>query len=332
MHLLYLEKIYSSKSRSLLYQKYDYLVIESTGISEPLPVATTFDYRDDEGKSLSDVATLDTMVTVVDGANLVQNYTSVDFIKDRGESLGDDDERTLVDLLVEQIEFANVIVINKIDLINTKQLAFVKSIIKSLNIKAKIIETTNSKVDTHLIINTGLFDFEEAENHPLWAQELHNFQDHLPETEEYGINSFVFRAREPFDPVKLNAFMQQDWQGVIRSKGFFWLASRPDFVGELAQAGAFVSHQGAGRWWISTPKTEWPDDKALIQDILSDWHDFYGDRKQEIVFIGLDSDMDETKIRKSLEDCLIKDYEANPQSYQNIDDPMPQWFEDTIEA
>jgi len=201
--------------------KFDYLLIESTGISEPLPVATTFDFRDEEGLSLSDVSQLDTMVTVVDAANLIKHYSSTDFLKDKGESLGDDDERTLVDLLVEQIEFANVIILNKIDLVSKPELETVKAIIRGLNAKAKIIETMQSNVDMSEVMDTGLFDLEEAQEHPLWAQELYNPKAHIPETEEYGITSFVYRARAPFDPAKIHAFFNQQWPGVVRAKGFF---------------------------------------------------------------------------------------------------------------
>ena len=170
-------------------RKFDYLLIESTGISEPLPVATTFDFRDENGNSLSDVSELDTMVTVVDAANLIRNYSSTDFLKDKGESLGEDDERTLVDLLVEQIEFANVILLNKIDLISKVELKIVKALIRGLNAKAKIIETTLSKVNLEDVIDTGLYDLEEAQEHPLWAQELYNPDEHVPETEEYEKNN-----------------------------------------------------------------------------------------------------------------------------------------------
>ncbi len=227
--------------------KFDYLLIESTGISEPLPVAATFDFRDENGKSLSDVARLDTMVTVVDAANLIRNYSSTDFLKDGDESLGEDDERTLVDLLVDQIEFANVVILNKVDLVTKEELNTVKAIIRGLNARAEIVETTLSQVDLDQVMDTGLFHFEEAQEHPLWAHELYNFKDHVPETEEYGIVSFVYRAREPFNPEKIHAFLNEEWAGVVRAKGFFWISTRPDFVGEVSQAGAIVRHQGVGR-------------------------------------------------------------------------------------
>ena len=308
--------------------KFDYLIIESTGISEPLPVATTFDFRDEDGNSLSDVSTLDTMVTVVDSANLIKNYSSTDFLKDQGENLGEDDMRTVVSLMVEQIEFANVILLNKIDLISTEELKIVKSIIRSLNAKAKIIETTNSQVSVDQVLNTGLFNFEEAQDHPLWAQELNNFKDHIPETEEYGINSFVYRAREPFDPVKIHAFFNQEWPGIIRAKGFFWLSTRPDFVGEVSQAGALVRHEGIGQWLAAVPKEEWPEDIKAEHANEQNWDEHYGDRKQEIVFIGLIAEMNKDEICKRLDRCLIKDYLENPTHYQTIKDPFPIWFED----
>ena len=311
--------------------KFDYLLIESTGISEPLPVATTFDFRDEEGNSLSDVSTLDTMVTVVDAANLIMNYSSTDYLKDRGESLGEDDERTIVDLMVEQIEFANVVIINKIDLITKEELTIVNSIVRSLNAKAKVIETTQSNVAIDEIMNTGMFDLEEAENHPMWIQELKNFKEHVPETEEYGITSFVYRAMEPFDPQKLLDFFHQEWPGVIRSKGFFWLATRPDFVGEFSQAGPLIRYKGLGRWWAAVPKKDWPQDYEFDQKVRNEWHKDYGDRKQEIVIIGLKTEMDEENMRKALDECLINDYISNQEQYKKIKDPFPAWFDDSEE-
>ncbi|MFK7839092.1 MAG: zinc metallochaperone GTPase ZigA [Bdellovibrionales bacterium] len=306
--------------------KFDYLLIESTGISEPLPVATTFDFRDEDGESLSDISVIDTMVTVVDAANLIKNYSSTDFLKDKGESLGEDDERTLVDLLVEQIEFANVIILNKIDLVSKEELTTVKAIIRGLNAKAKIIETTLSQVDMKEVMDTGLYDLEEAQEHPLWAQELYNPDAHVPETEEYGITSFVYRARDPFDPKKIHAFFNQQWPGVVRAKGFFWLSSRPDFVGEVSQAGAFVTHQGIGRWWAAIPKANWPDGNQFEDVIRQYWTDGYGDRRQEIVFIGLSDQMDKEALTKQLDECLIKTFLTAPEDGEDLADPFPEWF------
>lgn len=306
--------------------RFDYLLIESTGISEPLPVATTFDFRDKYGASLSDVSKLDTMVTVVDAGNLIKNYSSTDFLKDGNESLGDDDERTLVDLMVDQIEFANIILLNKIDLVSAKEIKTVRAIISGLNAKAKIIETTNSQVNINEVMDTGLFDLAEVQEHPLWAQELYNFKEHVPETEEYGITSFVYRARQPFDPSKIFTFFNQPWPGVVRTKGFFWLSTRPDFVGEVSQAGAFVRHQGIGRWWSAIPKNQWPDGIEFENVLKQYWTDDYGDRRQEIVFIGLSVEMDEAAIRQRLDDCLIENYLTTPENLENANDPFPQWF------
>lgn len=306
--------------------KYDYLLIESTGISEPLPVAATFDFRDENNKSLSDVAQLDTMVTVVDAGNLIKNYSSKAFLNEGSESLGKQDERTIVDLLVEQIEFANVIILNKMDLITKNEHEIVRAIIRSLNAKAQIIEAVNSKVRLDQIMNTNLFNFAEAEEHPLWVQELYNFKEHIPETEEYGIHSFIYRARQPFDPLKIHAFFNQEWPGIIRAKGFFWLSTRPDLVGEVSQAGAFVRHQGSGRWWAAVPKESWPDDVGSLQGILKNWDEHYGDRRQEIVFIGLKKEMSEVNIKSQLDACLLKDYLTDPVKYEKIQDPFPEWF------
>jgi len=307
-------------------KRFDYLLIESTGISEPLPVATTFDFRDENEQSLSDVSRLDTMVTVVDAANLIKNYSSTDFLKDKGEVAGEEDERTLVDLLVEQIEFANVILLNKVDLVSEKELKIIRAVIRGLNAKAKIIETNHSKVAMNEVMNTNLYDLKEAQNHPLWAQELYNPDDHTPETEEYGVTSFVYRARDPFDPEKIHSFFNQEWPGVIRAKGFFWISSRPNFVGEVSQAGAFVRHQGIGKWWAAVNEEQWPDDKSFRLNINKIWAKGYGDRRQEIVFIGLKNEMNESLIKNKLDGFLIKNYSINLANTLKYKDPFPEWF------
>ena len=307
-------------------KRFDYLLIESTGISEPLPVATTFDFRDENEQSLSDVSRLDTMVTVVDAANLIKNYSSTDFLKDKGEVAGEADERTLVDLLVEQIEFANVILLNKVDLVSEKELKIIRAVIRGLNAKAKIIETNHSKVAMNEVMNTNLYDLKEAQNHPLWAQELYNPDDHIPETEEYGVTSFVYRARDPFDPEKIHSFFNQEWPGVIRAKGFFWISSRPNFVGEVSQAGAFVRHQGIGKWWAAVNEEQWPDDKSFRLNINKIWAKGYGDRRQEIVFIGLKNEMNESLIKNKLDGFLIKNYSINLANTLKYKDPFPEWF------
>lgn len=312
-------------------KKFDYLLIESTGISEPLPVATTFDFRDENDQSLSDVSRLDTMVTVVDANNLVKNYSSKEFLKDKGEVAGEGDERTLVDLLVEQIEFANVILLNKVDLVTEKELNIVRAVIRGLNAKAKIIETSHSKVAMEEVMDTKSYNLEEAQNHPLWAQELYKPNEHLPETEEYGITSFVYRARDPFNPEKIHAFFNQEWPGVIRAKGFFWISSRPNFVGEVSQAGAFVRHQGIGKWWAAVDEEQWPEGKEFRENINKIWVKGYGDRRQEIVFIGLKNQMDKNLIKNQLDKLLVKNYSFKIENSLRFKDPFPEWFKKKTE-
>lgn len=304
--------------------RFDYLLIESTGIAEPLPVAATFDFRDEDGQSLADVSKLDTMVTVVDAANLLKDYSSADFLADRGETAGDGDNRTLVDLLVEQIEFADVVVLNKISTASPQEREAARTIIAGLNPDAKVIEADFGQVELKEVLGTGRFDFAKAETHPLWFKELHGFADHVPETEEYGIRSFVYRAKKPFDPMKFQAFIDRSWPGVVRAKGFFWLATRPNHVGEISQAGALVRTQKMGLWWTSVPKEQWPRDPGFL-DMMKPYLDpVWGDRRQEIVFIGADP-MNEAKIRSELDACLIDSPVFVPDLWRNLPDPFASW-------
>jgi len=307
--------------------RYDYLLIESTGIAEPLPVAATFEFRNEAGKSLSDVARLDTMVTVVDAANLLRDYSSEEFLKDRGETAGEEDERSLVGLLVEQIEFADVVVLNKTDIAKPSELELAKSIIRALNADARIIETDHGRVKLADILDTGLFSFDAAHQHPTWFRELNGFKDHHPETEEYGISSFVYRARGPFDPAKLHAFFTRSWPGVVRAKGFFWLASRPAFVGELSQAGPLVRTEAMGYWWAAVPRKNWPEDESLLSRINQGWDGKWGDRRQELVFIGT-GEMDKDAIKRQLDACLLpipKEGTIDTKAWARLDDPFPPW-------
>ncbi len=315
--------------RALALQgRFDYLVIESTGVSEPLPVAATFDFRDEDGESLADVARLDTMVTVVDAVNLLTDYSSTDFLSDRGESAGEGDDRVLVDLLVEQIEFANVVLLNKVSAATRDQVTTARQVITALNPSATIIECDFSRVDLTKVLNTGRFDFDEAQHHPLWFKELYGFEDHVPETEEYGITHFVYRARRPFHPARFNAFINSAWPGVIRAKGHFWLATRPDFVGELSQAGALVKTSAIGFWWASVPAARWPTDDTWRQAIERSMDPVFGDRRQELVFIGMAADMNQGELTERLDACLLSEAEAarfEPQAWQRLDDPFPAW-------
>ncbi len=306
--------------------RFDYLLIEGTGIAEPLPVASTFSFRDEDGHSLSDMARLDTMVTVVDAASLLKDYGSNDFLRDRGEVAGDGDQRTIVDLLVEQIEFADVVVINKVSEVSLEQRALVRKVVMALNADARIVETDFGRAPLADILDTGLFREEKAERHPLWFKELYGFKDHVPETEEYGIQSFVYRARRPFHPQTFNTFINQTWPGLIRAKGHFWLATRPDWVGEFSLAGAVARSTPLGRWWAAVPKHRWPGHPEWQRVFQRNWHDVWGDRRQELVFIG--TGMDEAKIRAALDACLIGESDSerfDPKVWRNLPDPFPAW-------
>ena len=304
--------------------RFDYLLIESTGISEPLPVAATFEFRDEQGQSLSDVARLDTMVTVVDAVNLLNDYASHDFLKDRGEVLGDDDERTLVHLLTDQIEFADVVVLNKVADAGLDRVDAARKIIRSLNADAEIIETNQSAVPVDKILDTCLFDFEKAHDHPMWAKELYGFADHTPETEEYGVSSFVFRARRPFIPQKIMAILNGNLPGVIRAKGHFWISSRPDWVAEFSLAGALSTVSPLGTWWASIPEERRPDHESARTYMQAHWQEPWGDRRQELVFIG--AGIDWSQIKLMLDDCLVPEHLAkNPQSSPDYPDTFPIW-------
>lgn len=306
--------------------RFDYLLIESTGIAEPLPVAATFDFRDEAGQSLSDVARLDTLVTVVDAANLLKDFGSRDFLRDRGETAGDEDNRTLVDLLTDQIEFADVVVLNKISAVDAEQRAIVRGVIKALNPDARLIETDYSRVALADVLGTGRFDFEKASSHPLWFKELNGFRDHVPETEEYGVTSFVYRARRPFHPERFNDFLARTWPGLVRAKGLFWLATRPGRVGEMSLAGAICQTGTIGRWWASVPKDHWPTAPDWRSWLRSQWVPGYGDRRQELVFIGIG--MDEAAMRAQLDACLVGPADPkrfDPAKLKDLPDPFPAW-------
>lgn len=303
--------------------RFDYLMIESTGIAEPMPVAATFDFRDEAGQSLSDVARLDTMVTVVDAINLLRDFSSHDFLADRGESLGEGDDRTLVNLLTDQIEFANVVILNKVRDAGPDRADAARKIIRALNPDARLIETDQSRVDPAAIFDTGLFDFDRASEHPLWAKELYGFAQHTPETEEYGISSFVYRARAPFHPGRIHAVLNGDLPGVIRAKGHFWLATRPNWVAEFSLAGAVSSVAPLGSWWANVPKERWPTHPDALKEVAAKWQEPWGDRRQEIVFIG--HGMDEAALRARLDASLVPAKAFTPDAWTGLSDPFPGW-------
>jgi G3E family GTPase len=303
--------------------RFDYLVIESTGIAEPLPVAATFAFRDEDGESLSDIARLDTMVTVVDAMNLLRQYSSQGLLRDTGESLGEEDARTIVNLLVEQIEFADVIVLNKVSDAGPVRVETARKIIRGLNADARILEVDDGAAPLASVMGTGLFDFDQAHEHPLWAKELHGFATHLPETEEYGISSFVYRARRPFHPRRLREVLTGPLPGVLRAKGHFWIATRPDWVGEFSLAGAVAQTSGLGRWWSAVPEDRWPRDPEWRARVRAAWDPAFGDRRQELVFIGVG--LDPAAITAALDACLLPETGMAPAAWAGLPDPFPRW-------
>jgi len=304
-------------------RRFDYLLIESTGVSEPMPVAATFDFRDEADLSLSDVARLDTMVTVVDAFNFLRDYGSRDRLVDRGETAGEGDERTVVDLLVEQVEFADVIVLNKADLVSADDLGRLRGIIATFNPDARIVVSERGAVALDAVLDTGLFSYERAQGAAGWQKAL--MGEVLPETEEYGIGHFVYRASKPFHPQKLKVWLEREWPGVIRSKGFFWLATRSDRVGGWSQAGAVTQHGPHGCWWATAPRDQWPDDPAWRATIEKVWKAPHGDRRQEIVLIG--QDMDQAALTRGFDDCLLSDLQFGfgPKAWSKLPDPFPSW-------
>ncbi len=286
--------------------KFDYLLIESTGISEPIPVAQTFTFESEDGNiDLSRFSYIDTMVTVVDAFNFLKDFSSADYLATRELTNIEGDDRTIVNLLTDQIEFANVIIINKIDLVSEDQLETLRAIIQKLNPEASIITTENSKVVLESVLNTNLFDYEKAEASAGWIQELEN--EHVPETEEYGIGSFVFRSKKPFHPERFLTYLNQDFpQNIIRSKGLFWLASRSDQALLWSSAGSSCKADSDGVWWASMPFAERINHASFSENkeqIESDWDAVFGDRKIELVFIG--QHLSKEKMMTDLENCLL---------------------------
>lgn len=264
------------------------------------------------------------MVTVVDAANLLRDFASHDFLRDRGETLGDEDDRTLVHLLTDQIEFADVVILNKVTAAGPDRTDAARKIIRSLNADARIIETDFAEVPAEAILDTGLFDFDRAHQHPMWAKELYGFADHVPETEEYGVTSFVYRARRPFDPQKIHDVLNGALPGVIRAKGHFWVATRPDWVAEFSLAGALSSVRPLGTWWAAVPQARWPENDGARDYIRRHWADPFGDRRQELVFIG--AGMDRAALTATLDACLLPEEKGtNPLAWQRLPDPFPAW-------
>lgn len=339
-------------------RRFDYLLIESTGIGEPMPVAATFSVRDADGFSLSDIARLDTMVTVVDGQNFLKEFGSTERLADRNLQAGPDDSRGLVNLLAEQVEFANVIVVSKRDLIPESEMLKIKAVVRSLNHDAVMVEAAQGNVPLEKILNTGLFDYVQAQLAPGWMKELRG--EHVPETEEYGISSFVYRHARPFHPARFAELLVGGIPGTLRAKGFFWLASRMDWVGEVSIVGGSTQTQAAGFWFAARhrveagltgippeaiallgggrnkaallqewtaplPPAEMVDDPREHAAMARQWDAQWGDRRQELAVIGVG--LDEQVARSVLDACLLSDDElaGGPSSWLNLEDPFPEW-------
>lgn len=304
-------------------KRFDYLLIESTGISEPMPVAETFTFENEQGQSLSNVARLDTMVTVVDASRFLQDYQQAQSLQSQNLAANEEDERTLTDLLIDQVEFADVILINKTDLVSTEEVSNLRAILKSLNSSAEILETQQSKVDLNKILNTSRFNFDQAQQSPGWMAALRG--ESSSEAEEFGISSFVFRARKAFHPERLWHFLFQEGIKFLRVKGLFWIATRPDLIGLWSQAGLITTFECAGQWYAALPQSEWPSDPDDLKLLQQDWDPVYGDRAQELVFIG--QKLDKASLSDQLNTCLLSEEEdrAGVLAWKQMKDPLPPW-------
>lgn len=303
--------------------RFDYLLIESTGISEPAPVADTFTFAVREGTALSELAELDTMVTVVDAANFLADLRVGRDLQSAGQAATDDDVRTVADLLVDQVEFANVIVLNKTDLVGPEELQEIEAFLEQLNPYALKLRAEWGRVPLSRLLGTGRFDWEVARQSRGWQLTLRG--EGASETEEYGVSSFVYRSRRPFHPGRFHDRLSRPWQGVLRSKGFFWLATRLDKVGVWSQAGRVARLDVGGFWWAAIPREEWPTDPTWQESLARKWDDAVGDCRQELVLIGIG--MDELQLYDSLQACLLTDEEMSrgPESWLALPDPFPAW-------
>ena len=311
--------------------KFDYLLIESTGVSEPMPVAETFTFEDEQGRSLSTLAQLDTMVTVVDAFNFPRLLIEAESLKEKGMEIAEEDERNVADLLIDQVEFCNVIIVTKTDLLADSEVSKLMDTLKRLNPKAEVIVADHGKVSPKTILGTGKFDMEEAADAPGWLAEMRG--EHVPETEEYGIGSFVYRSRRPFHPERLYQFLVNGWRygNLVRSKGYFWLATRFDLAGAWSQAGGIMNHGFAGMFWASLDRSQWPNHPEDLAAIEEKFDGPYGDRRQEIVFIG--QNLDSEAATRALDACLLTDAElaAGPREWKLFNDPFPEWLPDVEE-
>ncbi|MEM7306516.1 MAG: GTP-binding protein [Planctomycetota bacterium] len=322
------EDLLKEVGRLAVEGRFDYLLIESTGIAEPFPVAETFVFEDEEGRSLSNVARLDTLVTVVDGFNFLKDFQSVDELRDRSIGVTEDDDRDIAQLMANQVEFANVIILNKVDLLTDEQLGVLRGMIGSLNPQARMLEASYGQVDLAEVLNTGLFTEEWAETLP---DSVENPEDGWNvDAEKYGFESFVYRARRPFHPERYNSFIRTTgFDGVVRSKGHVWLATRMELAGLWQQAGRVGSLECGGLWWSAVPPEELADDPKLKSEMIEISLPPYGDRRQELVVIG--KDLDEAGFRQRLDRCLLTDeeFEAGPEVWADYEDPVAPWAADS---
>ncbi|MEZ2308851.1 GTP-binding protein [Paraburkholderia sp. RCC_158] len=332
-------------------KRFDAILIESAGVAEPMPIAETFAFAfafafaddDDDGAPLAELARLDTMVTVVDASNFLHDYGSADALAERGIAASDEDDRTLVELLIEQVEFCDVLVVNKADLVTADELTRLQRILARINPRAVQVVSRFGAVPLEQIVNTDRFDFDETANAPGAIALLNQAEKHADErghghhseADEFGIGNFVYRARRPFHPERLWALLHEEWKGVLRSKGFFWLATRNDIAGSLSQAGGACRHGPAGMWWAAQDRSEWPDaDDELAAEIAADWYGApddvsIGDRRQELAMIGVG--IDPALWSAKFDACLLTDdeYAVGPQDWQQFADPFPAWdFDD----
>ncbi|MFC0471956.1 GTP-binding protein [Halalkalibacter kiskunsagensis] len=301
----------------------DYIVIESSGISEPVPVAQTFTYIDEEiGVDLTQKCKLDTMVTVVDANRFWDDYASGESLLDRKEGTDESDTREISDLLVDQIEFADVIILNKVEMLKEVDKNEILNFMRKLNADADIIPTSFSKVELSSILHTGKFDFDKVSQYAGWIKELN--EEHTPETEEYGVSSFVYRSRKPFHPERLMNWLEHWPVDVVRAKGFIWVASRNQMAGLISQSGSLVTIQGAGEWVAAYPEEE--RQQALLEEpeLQAKWDPEFGDRMTELVLIGID--MNHEQIRGTLDQCLLTDAEMTS-DWTKLPDPLPQYIE-----
>jgi G3E family GTPase len=303
--------------------RFDYLLIESTGISEPMPVAETFTFGGEDGTPLSSVSTLDTMVTVVDAFNFFREVVSTDSLHNRNMAAGEQDKRMIAELMMQQVEFADVLIINKVDLVDNYELGETQSLLQTLNPYARILISEQGRIDPRLILNTGRVDFERAAQSPGWRVKLR--EDIHSESDEFGITSVVFKARRPFHPARFWDALHGDWPGVVRAKGMFWLATRLNRMGVWSQAGPVARILGGNIWWAAVPEEDRPKDESFTKNLERIWDDQVGDCRQELVLIGVGLDSD--KLTSQLRSCLLTDreMEQGPLIWQSFEDPMPTW-------